>query len=167
MQSINKALSQFLGRKVEGILRVVVQVETERFVLPDTMVFVLDGSYVQIWTDTAAKRVERIASLGEVFIAGDYDDRTGVTFEPVDVAFLPLMVSSVYVLYEVVADPSKEYLVGALFYGESSDTALSVNMHLDDVEVGDMDVLWRYVARIIPHARRLTVERLAAFERLP
>src|SRR5262245_29497567 len=102
MQPTERSLTVLLGTRIDEVLRVVVHVGEDEFVLPDTLVLVLDRGLLQIVTDPSSKRVEQLKTADDVIVEGDYEDRTGVTLRRVGLAELPLQVSSAYLVYESI-----------------------------------------------------------------
>ena len=162
MHDLERGISEFLsGKSLVELYRVVVHVAQEAISLTDNVVFVReDNARAQLITDSQQQEFRKMLSAEDYEIPGDYDDRTSneLVREPCDA--LPCTVSAVHLVYETGANTGEDYPIGAFLLDQHGQPRLSVNFHLDDVEVGPPEKLWQYLDAVVGQTKRLTIRRI-------
>lgn len=162
MRELERGISEFLsGQNLAELYRVLVHFEQEAITLTDNMILVRgDGARAQMLTDSQQQKFRKMVSDDDFEIPGDYDDRTSdeLVREPCDA--LPCDVSAVHLVYETGSSTGEDYPIGALLLDQQGRPRLSMNFHLDDIEVGPPEKLWQYLNAIVGQTKGLTIRRI-------
>lgn len=68
---------------------------------------------------------------------------------------LPVKVLGYYEVFQELNQ--KDYLIGIFIIGESKRIELSINLYLDDIEIGNEELLLKYIGAIIPSGSKFTI----------
>ncbi|MGA9522875.1 MAG: hypothetical protein WBV82_15510 [Myxococcaceae bacterium] len=148
------------GARIERAFRVVVGMPNgEEVILPDTIVIKANGELIQLLTDPSSPHLHILAGPHDVVVEGDYADRISTELRNIDLDTLPLQANQVHVVHEVVRDPNRRFLVGAVLSEGTSGKSLSITTHLDDLEIGSVEVLMQYLGRLLPGVSKIEIER--------
>ncbi len=158
-------LVPWIGSQIREILEVIVYIGDEEIALPDTIVIVFDEDLIQVSIDPEfVKHVNKINSIDDAIIYGDYDDRTSVEFRKIKIDGLPFTMTGCHEVYESIME--KDYLIGIFLlsdakgeYRQIEKIALSINLHLDDVEIGEKGLLLEYIGAIMTNSSKITINR--------
>jgi len=153
-------MRSLIGTRLLGFYRIVVWIDNERVELPDSIIIHREGAqYIQISSDAQEQSARLMSSDRDYLIQGEYGERTREELVHASEKFEPFWVDSVHVAQDKDNSHDEIYLIGA-FLSSASGSVVSLNFHLDDVELGAPLALWAYLNSILLQTIDLRVERI-------